>query len=76
MNALIDTHPLFRKSDSDLMENVKSRGDALLKAMAFEKESILFFMEMREMIPEREKKFITECIDEEREHLRQLNEML
>jgi rubrerythrin len=76
MNALIDTHTLFRESDAALMENVKSRKDAILKAMVFEKESILFFMEMREMVPEREKKFIDECIDEERDHLRQLNEML
>jgi rubrerythrin len=76
MNALIDTHTLFRESDTALMENVKSRKDAILKAMIFEKESILFFMEMREMVPEREKKFIDECIEEERIHLRQLNEML
>lgn len=76
MNALIDTHTLFRETDSALMEDVKSRKDAILKAMVFEKESILFFMEMREMVPEREKKFIDECIDEERAHLRQLNEML
>jgi rubrerythrin len=76
MGALIDTHTLFRESDSSLMENVKSRKDAIMKAMIFEKESILFFMEMREMVPEREKKFIDECIEEERNHLRQLNEML
>jgi rubrerythrin len=76
MNALIDTHTLFRESDTALMENVKNRKDAIMKAMVFEKESILFFMEMREMVPEREKKFIDECIDEERAHLRQLNEML
>jgi hypothetical protein len=31
---------------------------------------------MREMVPEREKKSIDECIEEERAHLRQLNEML
>lgn len=76
MNALIDTHTLFRQTDSALMEDVKSRKDAILKAMVFEKESILFFMELKDMVPEGEKKFIDECIDEEREHLRQLNEML
>jgi len=76
MNALIDTHTLFRQTDTALMEDVKSRKDAILKAMVFEKESILFFMEMKEMVPEKEQKFISECIEEEREHLRQLNEML
>lgn len=76
MNALIDTHTLFRQKDTALMEKVKTRKDAIIKAMGFEKESILFFMEMRELVPEKEKKFVADCIEEERQHLRQLNEML
>jgi len=77
LNALVDSHPLFRYGDIDEMkEQIKTRKDAIRMAMGFEKESILFFMEMREFVPESEKKFVAQCIDEERSHLRQLNEML
>ncbi len=77
LNALIDSHPLFRFKDlEDMKEHISTRTGALQMAIQFEKESILFFMEMRDFVPESEKKFITQCIDEERDHLRQLTEML
>ncbi|MCF8067072.1 MAG: ferritin family protein [Desulfobacterales bacterium] len=77
LNALVDSHPLFRDGDLDEMKDlIKTRKNAIRMAMGFEKESILFFMEMREFVPESEKKFIVQCIEEERSHLRQLNEML
>ncbi len=77
LNALIDSHPLFRYSELEEMKTkVENRKDALHMAIQFEKESILFFMEMREFVPDSEKEFITQCIEEERDHLRQLNEML
>ncbi|SDP43977.1 ferritin-like domain-containing protein [Desulforhopalus singaporensis] len=77
LNALIDSHPLFRMKDLDeINKGVLSRKDALHIAIQFEKESILFFMEMREFVPESEKTFVTQCIDEERDHLRRLSEML
>jgi rubrerythrin len=77
LNALIDSHPLFRFKDlEEMKEHIASRKDALQMAIQFEKESILFFMEMREFVPDSEKKFITHCIEEERDHLRRLTEML
>ncbi|MBW2368944.1 MAG: ferritin family protein [Deltaproteobacteria bacterium] len=77
LNALIDTHTLFRKDDLDqLPETIKTRKDAIEMAMGFEKESILVFMEMKEFVPESEKKYIAQCIEEERSHLRLLSEML
>ncbi len=77
LNALIDSHPLFRYKDlEEMKEHIGTRKDALQMAIQFEKESILFFMEMRDFVPESEKKFITQCIEEERDHLRQLTEML
>jgi rubrerythrin len=44
--------------------------------MGFEKDTILFFVEMQEFVPEGEKKYIKACIDEERSHLRMLSAML
>jgi rubrerythrin len=46
--------------------------DAIETAMGFEKDTILFFVEMQEFVPEGEKKYIKACIDEERSHLRLL----
>jgi rubrerythrin len=77
LNALIDSHPLFRFKDlEEMKEQIVSRKGALQMAIQFEKESILFFMEMRDFVPESEKKFINQCVEEERDHLRQLTEML
>jgi hypothetical protein len=46
--------------------------EALETAMGFEKDTIMFFLEMREFVPDGEKKHIQACIDEERSHLRLL----
>lgn len=73
LNALIDTHALFAYGDlSNVKAQVKTREDALRIAMGFEKDSILFFVEMKEFVPESEKKFVEQCAEEERRHLRQL----
>jgi len=50
--------------------------EAIETAMGFEKDTILFFVEMYEFVPEGEKKYIKACIDEERSHLRLLAGML
>lgn len=77
LNALIDSHTLFRYKDLDeVKEKISSRKDALQLAIQFEKDSILFFMEMRDFVPESEKTFVTQCIEEEKSHMRQLTEML
>jgi rubrerythrin len=50
--------------------------EAIETAMGFEKDTIMFFLEMREFVPEGERKYIQACIDEERTHLRLLAGML
>ncbi len=74
---LIDSHTLFRLGDvEELKRFVGSAEEAIEKAMGFEKDTILFFVEMHEFAPEGEKKYIKACIDEERSHLRLLASML
>jgi len=76
LSALIDSHSIF---SPDLQKRLAEAGDeneAIRLAMGFEKDTILFFMEMRELVPESEKKFVLQCIEEERSHLRQLASML
>ena len=77
LNALIDTHFLFAGDWSkELLSRISSEKEAIMLAMTFEKESILFFTEMKGLVPEGEKSIVVQCIDEERGHLRQLKAML
>ncbi len=71
--ALIDSHDVF---NFDYTEAFKaddfSFEDAIRIAMRFEKDTILLFTELKNMVPESEQQFVEECIDEERGHLRLL----
>lgn len=77
LSFLIDSHTLFQLGDSEkLREFTGSREEALKIAMGFEKDTILFFSEMREFVPDGERKHIEDCIEEERSHLRLLAGLL
>ncbi|UZP67482.1 ferritin family protein [Desulfovibrio mangrovi] len=74
MSAMLDNHALFREGDSaggDL-----SREDAIRLAMQFEKDTMFFFREMRELVPDSEKAAVDRCVDEERTHLIKLVALL
>ena len=73
LKFLLDSHTLFRLGDVDhLKQFMGTAEEAIETAMGFEKDTILFFVEMQEFVPEGEKKYIKACIDEERSHLRLL----
>lgn len=77
LKYLLDSHTLFRLGDVDnLKKYMGTAEEALETAMGFEKDTILFFVEMQEFVPEGEKKYIKACIDEERSHLKLLSKML
>jgi rubrerythrin len=77
LKYLLDSHTLFRLGDVEhLKQFMGSSREAIETAMGFEKDTILFFVEMHEFVPEGEKKYIKACIDEERSHLRMLAAML
>jgi len=50
--------------------------EALRMAMNFEKETLLFFYDLRDMVSDADKKVIGRIIDEEKSHLRRLAAML
>lgn len=52
------------------MLNVKSKKEAIEKAIAFEKETLLYFIGMRSVV--KEKDVIDEIINEEKSHLARL----
>lgn len=77
VNDLIDSHFLFDAPlGKKLASSVGSDKEALHLAMGFEKESILFFTEMKGLVPAEEAGALEGCIQEERKHLRKLAELL
>ncbi len=74
MRALLDAHTLFRVDA--LPAEPGNRTEAVRFAMQFEKDTMLFFAEMRDFVPEGERKHIDACFAEERKHLKQLMSML
>lgn len=73
VNDLIDSHFLFNDHwNEKVISWVSTDREVIHLAMGFEKDSILFFMEMKGLVPSGEVKTIEACIEEERRHLRQL----
>jgi len=59
-----------------LARQAQDRETALRAAMGFEKDTMLFFYDLRDMISEADRKAISGVIREEKKHLRRLAEML
>ncbi|MBC7355386.1 MAG: ferritin family protein [Desulfomicrobiaceae bacterium] len=77
LTALIDSHTLFRLGDMDaLRQFVGSREEAIHAAMGFEKDTIVFFKEMQDFVPEGDRGAVQACVEEERRHLRMLAGLL
>lgn len=77
LDALIDSHALFSGGLAEkYMADAEDEEIAIRMAMSFEKDTILFFVEMETLVPESEKNAIRQCIEEERLHLRRLKAML
>jgi rubrerythrin len=59
-----------------LARKAEDRETALRAAMGFEKDTMLFFYDLRDMVSEAEREAISGVIREERKHLRRLVRML
>ena len=59
-----------------LAKQAKDRETALRAAMGFEKDTLLFFYDLREMVSQTERGTISNIIAEEKAHLRRLAKML
>ncbi len=68
----------FEGSDKALAlaEGVADEKEALQKALDFEKETMLFFYDLRDMVSEADKEVIERIIAEEKTHMRRLAAML
>lgn len=70
MRAMLDDHALFRAGET--AGAGLSREEAIHMAMQFEKDTMLFFREMRDLVPESEQVVVDRCAEEERSHLKKL----
>lgn len=77
VQALLDSHALFNGGapEKDLA-NAADAIAAIELASRFEKDTILYFREMMDLLQPAEAKIVKQCLDEERGHLRQLRSML
>lgn len=68
----------FQAEDKSLAlaETVEDEKEAIRMAMGFEKETMLFFHDLRDLVPEGDKKTVTRIIMEEKNHLRRLADLL
>ena len=77
LRSLLDRHALFAGDGPDhLLAGAADTASAIELAIRIEKDTILFFREMQELIPPGERATVRECIAEERSHFRQLSDML
>lgn len=78
LQALLDSHALFAVG-STVDRRLSEAGNAAAAielAIRFEKDTILFFWEVMDLLPLHEQGVVQKCLEEERSHLRQLSTML
>lgn len=70
-------HAVFVGPDKALRmaEEASNREAALRAAMGFEKDTLLFYYDLREMVDETDRATISDVINEEKQHLRRLAKM-
>ena len=67
VQALLDSHTLFMPGQTEA-----ALGNPIHQAMQFEKDTLVFFIALEDMVPESEQKHVRECAEEEKRHLKML----
>jgi rubrerythrin len=76
LKALVDSAVFTDdKVAREIAESVTSSAEAIQIALEAEKDSLLFYYEMRGLIRERDRGVVDRIIEEEKTHLRQLSEI-
>jgi len=77
VQALLDSHALFCGGAPEKgLADAADAEAAIELASRFEKDTILYFREMMDLLPPTEVDVVKKCLEEERGHLRQLRGML
>jgi rubrerythrin len=76
LKALIDSIVFTDdKVSIKMAQNVKNDAEAVQIGMGAEKDSILFYVEVKDLVRRSDRKVVGEIIEEEKSHLRQLTEI-
>lgn len=73
IKALIDNHVFNHNNIEKFLENLSSASEALAIAFRFEKDSILIFQELCNVVNEEGKKIVDELVEQEKQHIRKLS---
>lgn len=76
MNALASEYVFTQKNKgSEIAQKIASEKEAVDLGIGFEKDSIIFYLGMKKVVPEYDAKVVDELILQESEHLRQLTDL-
>jgi rubrerythrin len=76
LKALLDSSVFTDdRAARELARRAGGPAEALQLALGAEKDSILFYIEMRDLVPRRQREAVENIINEERGHLRQLSDL-
>ena len=74
--ALVDS-AVFTNDEvaRQMAQKASNPAEAIQIALGAEKDSIVFYSEMRDLVPEKDRPLISEIINEEKSHIRQLSSL-
>lgn len=73
LKALVDNHVFGAEGAAEkALANLENEIDVLNTAIGFEKDTILFFRELKELVSEQDREVVDRLIKEEQSHLRKL----
>ncbi len=76
MNALARDYVFTQKDKGrEIAKNVKGDKEAINLGIGFEKDSIIFYVGMKKVVPEYDHKIVDKLITQEQDHLRQMSEL-
>lgn len=76
MNAMAGDHVFTQKGKgTEIAKSVKDNKEGIELGIGFEKDSILFYEEMKKYIPEKDASLVDKIIGEEKKHLKRLQEL-
>lgn len=73
LKALVDNHVFGTEGAAEkAVAKIENEIDVLNTALGFEKDTILFFRELKELVSEKDQQVVEQLIKEEQSHLRKL----
>jgi rubrerythrin len=76
LKALVDSSVFTDdRTAREMAENARNNSEAIQIALGAEKDSILFYTGMRDVVQQRDRETIDQIIEEEKSHLRQLTDV-